>query len=72
MQFVDDTSILKILAGPIEPSFAILLIFVGLYSIGINANYEKSQNYTRSAAAARIGGWCYIIGGASLLIILQL
>lgn len=67
-----DTSFLNVLSGPIKPSFAILLIFAGLYSLIINGKYEKKRNYVRSANAARIGGWCYIVGGASLLIILSL
>ncbi|MCX7779794.1 MAG: hypothetical protein N2491_02620 [Negativicutes bacterium] len=59
----------NIITGPLKPSFAVLLILVGLYSLVINAKHETKRNFMRSAKFARIAGWCYIIGGACILVI---
>lgn len=60
--------ITKLLAAPLNPTFAILLIFVGSYSLTVNTMHEKKQNHYRAAKFARVAGWCYIIGGAGILI----
>ncbi|WP_425058118.1 hypothetical protein SCACP_27680 [Sporomusa carbonis] len=69
---MSDTSIIQLITGPLKPSFAVFLIFVGLYSIIVNAKHENKQNRIRSAKFARLAGWCYVIGGAGLLAILWL
>lgn len=65
---MDDTSVVTLLTTPLEPSFAILLILVGCYSLLINVKHETKYNHIRSANLARIAGWCYIIGGVGILI----
>lgn len=66
---MNDTSVVKLLTTPLDRTFAIILILVGLYSLIINSKYETKQNYIRSAKLARSAGWCYIIGGVGILLL---
>lgn len=63
-----DRSIGKLLTAPLDPSFAMLLIFVGVYSLIINSKQAAQQNFLRSARLSRIAGWCYILGGCGIFI----
>ena len=65
---MNDQPIFKVLTNPLEPSFAFVLILVGVYSLIINARQAASRNWLRSAKFARIAGWCYIAAGAGILL----
>lgn len=66
---MNDQPIIKLLTNPLEPSFAIVLILVGIYSLKINASLAANRNCLRSAKFARIAGWCYIAAGAGILLV---
>lgn len=63
------SDIVKLLTAPLDRSFALTLILVGIYSLLINAKHDTTYNYIRSAKFARITGWCYLIGGVGILIL---
>jgi hypothetical protein len=63
------SDIFKLLTAPLDHSFALTLILVGLYSLIINAKHDTKQNYICSAKFARIAGWCHIVGGIGILIL---
>ncbi|MDR7865735.1 MAG: hypothetical protein RIN56_02900 [Sporomusaceae bacterium] len=66
---MNDQPLIKLLTNPLEPSFAVVLILVGLYSWKINARQAANKNCLRSAKFARIAGWCYIAAGAGILLV---
>lgn len=60
---------ISILSAPLIPSFGILVMLAGLYSLIFNIADAKHRHHKRAEIFARIGGWCYIIAGASIFII---
>jgi hypothetical protein len=61
------TEIIAILTAPLTPAVGAMFILIGLYSITFNVADAKYKNHRRAEKAARIGGWFYIIVGATLV-----
>ena len=61
-------TITDMLTAPLTPAMGVFCLAVGLYSLLINAAVARHKNHRRAEQAARWGGWCYIVGGAALLV----
>lgn len=64
---MESRKIAELLLSPLTKDFGMIMMLVGLYSLYFNVNAAKKKNYKRCESVARIGGWCYLILGAAVL-----
>ncbi|VBB07307.1 Hypothetical protein LUCI_2551 [Lucifera butyrica] len=62
------TKFISILLAPLTPSFAVLLLLTGLYSLTLNVANARRKNHPRAETFARISGWLYILGGVAVIL----
>jgi hypothetical protein len=63
-----ESKLVQMLLAPLTPSFAVLLVLTGLYSITINVADARRKYHRRAEKVARIGGWLYIAAGAAVML----
>ncbi|MBP2653683.1 MAG: hypothetical protein H6Q73_1252 [Firmicutes bacterium] len=63
-----EAQIIPILLAPLTPSFAMILILAGLYSLTFNITDARRKNHRRAENLARIGGWLYILSGIGVML----